>query len=175
MTGLVGGALCLIGHLPCRVRQWAPHAVALAAMLPMAPGSGGRVPLVAGTVALVVAFLWQLRAGCPSRGSAESVDTAAMALLAAAMVVVEGSHHAGGVTGDATAGLADGVAPAGFATWPVLFAVACWGVARAAAVLVRQAWPPRLVARPPARRALLLGEAGGALMVTAMAVMLGLP
>jgi hypothetical protein len=57
----------------------------------------------------------------------------------------------------------------------VLFSVACWSVARAGMVLVRQAWPPRVVAPPPRRRELLLGEVGGVLMVTTMAVMLGLP
>jgi hypothetical protein len=166
VTGLVGGVLCLISHLPSPVRQWLPHAVASAATPAMAPGVGGRGPLMAGTAALVGAWLWQMRAGCAFRRPAESVNLAAMALLTAAAAVVEQSHHGGDVSA--------GRASAELAPWPVLFSVACWSVARAGMVLVRQAWPPRVVAPPPRRRELLLGEAGGVLMVTTMAVMLGL-
>ncbi|MEV2227280.1 hypothetical protein AB0H69_01680 [Streptomyces phaeochromogenes] len=166
VTGLVGGVLCLTSHLPSPVRQWLPQAVAPAAMLAMAPGAGGRAPLVAGTAALVVACLWQIRAGCACRRSVESVNLAAMALLTAAAAVVEQSHH--GEDGSV------GLASAQLALWRVLFSVACWSVARAGVALVRQAWPPRIAAHSPGRRALLLGEVGGGLMVTAMAVMLGL-
>ncbi|WUR84883.1 hypothetical protein OG967_42035 [Streptomyces phaeochromogenes] len=166
VTGLVGGVLCLASHLPSPARQWLPQAVAPAVMLAMAPGAGGRAPLVAGTAALVVACLWQLRAGCACRRTVESVNLAAMALLTAAAAVVEQSHHGG----DGSVGLAS----AELALWQVLFCVACWSVARTGVALVRQAWPPRIAAHPPGRRALLLGEVGGGLMVIAMAVMLGL-
>jgi hypothetical protein len=169
-AGTAGGMLCVGGRLPSPARQWLPRLAALVAMVPMAPGvAGGRGPLVAATVLLGVALLWQLRAERRVRDPAESVNLTAMAALTAAAAVVTRSHHGGG--GAAGAGLA------GFALWPVLFAVACWAVARAAAALVRQAWPPRglPLAHPPARRARWLGETGGALMVTAMAVMLGLP
>ncbi|MBQ0851076.1 hypothetical protein J8N05_23200 [Streptomyces sp. BH-SS-21] len=189
VTGLVGGVLCLAGHLPSPVRQWLPHAVALACMAAMTPGAGGRGLLAAGAAALVGAALWELRAGCAFRRAAESVNLAAMALLTAAAAVVGQSHHGGaGATGLASADFTPTdftsaeLAPAELALGPVLFSVACWSVARAGVVLVRQAWPPRTTALrpgrrvlPPGRRALLLGEAGAALMVTAMAVMLGLP
>ncbi|MGP2441046.1 hypothetical protein [Streptomyces sp. JW3] len=168
-AGTAGGVLCLGGRLRSPARQWLPRLAALVAMVPMAPGvAGGRGPLVAATVLLGVALLWQLRAERRVREPAESVNLAAMAALTAAAAVVTRSHHGGGGAG---------AGAAGFALWPVLFAVACWAVARAAAALVRQAWPPRRLplAHPPARRARLLGAAGGALMVTAMAVMLGLP
>lgn len=167
VTGLVGGVLCLAGHLPSPVRRWLPQAVAPAAMLAMAPGAGGRGPLAAGAAALVVACLWQMRAGCACRRSVESVNLAAMALLTAAAAVVEQNHHGG----EGSVGLAS----AELALWQVLFSVACWSVARAGVVLVRQAWPPRIAPHPPDRRVLLMGEAGGGLMVTAMALMLGLP
>ncbi|MFI6275215.1 hypothetical protein [Streptomyces sp. NPDC050988] len=68
-----------------------------------------------------------------------------------------------------------GLTSAELALWQVSFRVACWSVARAGVALVRQAWPPRTAAHPPGRSAFLLGEVGGGLMVTAMAVMLGLP
>ncbi|MGW6007279.1 hypothetical protein [Streptomyces sp. NPDC055210] len=172
MTGLVGGVLCLAGHLPSPVRQSLPHAVALACMAAMIPGAGDRGLWVAGAVALVGATLWELRAGCVFRRAAEAVNLAAMALLTAVTAVVGQSHHGGaGVAGLTSADFA----PAELALGPVLLSVACWSVARAGVVLVRQAWPPRITALPPGRRARLLGEAGGALMVTAMAVMLGLP
>ncbi|MEU9954601.1 hypothetical protein [Streptomyces sp. NPDC050982] len=90
-----------------------------------------------------------------------------MALLTAAAAVVEQGHHGEERSVD--------IASAELALWQVLFCVACWSVARAGVALVRQAWPPRIAAHPPGRRALLLGEVGGGLMVTTMAVMLGLP
>ncbi|MFD6285604.1 hypothetical protein [Streptomyces sp. NPDC060205] len=127
---------------------------------------------MAGAGALVGAALWAMRAGCAFRRAAESVNLAAMALLTAGAAVVGQSHHGeGGAAGLASADFT----PAELAAAPVLFSVACWSVARAGVVLVRQAWPPRTTALRPGRRALLLGEAGGALMVTTMAVMLGLP
>ncbi|BCL25389.1 hypothetical protein [Streptomyces aurantiacus] len=170
VTGLVGGVLCLVGHLPSPARQWLPHALATAAMSAMAPGVGDRGLLVAGAAVIGGACLWEMRAGCAFRRAAESVNLAVMALLTAAAAVVGQSHHGG----EGEEGLT-GLASAGVALWPVLLSLACWGVARAGVVLVRQAWPPRIAARSPGRRALLLGEAGGGLMVTAMAVMLGLP
>ncbi|MEV7425757.1 hypothetical protein [Streptomyces sp. NPDC091212] len=173
LTGLAGGVLCLAGHLASPVRQWMPHAVALVAMLAMAPGAGDRSTLLAGAAVLGVACLWQMRAGCRYRRPAESVNLAAMAVLtagaagAAGAAGVERSHHGAYVP--------EGVASAALTPWPVLFLVACWVVARAGAVLVRQAWPSGLPARHPGKRALLLGETGSALMVTTMAVMIGLP
>ncbi|MFS8198421.1 hypothetical protein ACLVWQ_06995 [Streptomyces sp. CWNU-52B] len=167
VAGLVGGVLCLAGHRASPVRHWLPHAVALAVMPVMAPGAGGRVLPVAGAAVLVGACLWEMRAGCAFRRAAESVNLATMALLTAATAVAGRSHHTGEGAG--------GLTPAELAPWTVLFCVACWTVARAGVVLVRKAWPPRITAVPPHRRAVLLGETGGALMVTAMAVMLGLP
>ncbi|MEW1720284.1 hypothetical protein [Streptomyces sp. NPDC093109] len=169
VTGLAGGVLCLAGHAASPVRQWVPHAVALVAMLAMAPGVGSRRALLAGAGALGVALLWQTRAGCGFRGPAESVNLAAMAVLTAVAAGMEGSHH--GTDGP------EGAAPAALTPWAVLFLVVCWGVARAGAMLVRQAWPPRFPERGPrpGRRALLLGETGSVLMVTTMAAMTGLP
>ncbi|MFJ2263526.1 hypothetical protein ACIOKD_35395 [Streptomyces sp. NPDC087844] len=172
VAGLVGGVLCLAGHLPSPARQWLPHAVALACMAAMTPAVGGQKLLVAGAAALVGASLWEMRAGCAFRRAAESVNLAAMGLLAAAAAVVGRSHHGEeGLSGL----IPTQTGSVGLAPWPVLFSVACWGVARAGVMLVRQAWPPRIAALSPGRRALLLGEVGGVLMITAMAVMLGLP
>ncbi|WP_162793609.1 hypothetical protein [Streptomyces paludis] len=176
VTGLVGGVLCLAGHPAASVRQWMPHAVALAAMLAMAPGAGSRRGLLVGAGALGLAWLWQMRAGCRCRGPAEAVDLAAMAVLtavAAGAAGLESGHH-----GDHAAAVADGpagVASAALTPWTALFLVACWVVARAGAVLVRLAWPSGSPEHRPERRALLLGETGGVLMVTTMAAMIGLP
>lgn len=140
VTGLAGGVLCLTGHLASPVRQWLPHAVALVAMLAMAPGAGDRSTLLAGAAALGVACLWQICEGCRFRRPAESVNLAAMAVLTvgaagtAGAAGVERSHHSADVPA--------GVVSAALTPWPVLFLVACWVVARAGALLVRQAWPP---------------------------------
>ncbi|WP_328491777.1 hypothetical protein OHS59_02815 [Streptomyces sp. NBC_00414] len=179
VTGLVGGVLCLAGHLPSPVRQWLPHGIALARMAAMTPGAAGPGLLVAGAAALVGACLWEMRAGCAFRRAAESVNLAAMALLTAAAAVVGQSHHGGAGSADGLVptvpAMSADLAPSGLALWTVLFSVAVWSVSRAGVVLVRLAWPPRIATVSPGRRALLLGEAGGALMVTATAVMLGPP
>lgn len=163
MAGAAGGALCLTGRLSAPVRQWLPQLASLAVMPAMAPGVSGRDPLIAATAVLVAALLWQVCERSPYHRPVESVNLAVMAALTAAAAVVERNHHGGG-------------GPVGAALWPVLFAVACWAVVRAAGMLVRQAWPSRRsVPHPAAMRVPLLGEAGGALMVTTMTAMLVVP
>src|SRR2546430_2693117 len=104
------------------------------------PRHGGTGPLPAGTAALVVAFLWRTYAGCPFRRCAESVNLAVMTLLTAAVAAEGQGHHAGEAL-DAAA--------VGFTPWPVLFALACWVLARAGAGLVRWLGRPGSPPRPP--------------------------
>ncbi|MFJ3669690.1 hypothetical protein ACIPSE_24860 [Streptomyces sp. NPDC090106] len=166
-AGLAGAVLCLAGHLSSPVRWWLPHAVALAVMLVMVPGVAGRDVLSAGAVALGAGCVWQWRMGCSYRRCAESVNLAAMAVLTAVAVGAEGAHH---VDPASVAVAEDAVTP-----WAVLVLVGCWGLARAGAVLVSRAWPVRPTGPRPARRVLLAGESGGALMIGAMAIMLAWP
>ncbi|MCZ9343419.1 hypothetical protein NGM37_37260, partial [Streptomyces sp. TRM76130] len=78
VTGLAGAVGCLAGHLPGPVRQWGPHLVALAVMLPMHSAAPPNPPLLAAVVA--AAGVWNACTGCPSRRQAETVDLAAMSL-----------------------------------------------------------------------------------------------
>ncbi|MFD3487412.1 hypothetical protein [Streptomyces sp. NPDC058665] len=172
VAGSVGGVLCLAGHLPSPARQWGPHALALAAMLPMGPWVWGRWSLTAGVAALAVACLWTACVGCSFRRSAEVVNLTAMALLAAMASLPPGRHGAAGH---------DAPERAMTAPWLALLLAGCWALARAGVVLVSQAWPAPGVpsgvrsgvpSAHPGSRAVLLRESGAVLMVTAMAGMI---
>ncbi|MEV7866647.1 hypothetical protein AB0P17_11190 [Streptomyces sp. NPDC088124] len=176
LVGSAGGLLCLAGHLPAPARQWGPHAVALAAMLPMGLRAEEAGPLMAGAAAaLAAACLWNARVGRSFRRGAEVVNLAMMALLAAVSILPRGQHGTGGHGGSA---------PVATEPWLALFFVGCWAVVRAAVVLVSQAWPapgvpsgapsrglPGVAPARPGRRVALLRESGALLMVAAMAGM----
>ncbi|MFG2171905.1 hypothetical protein ACGFMO_11040 [Streptomyces niveus] len=170
-VGSAGGILCLAGHLPTPARHWGPHALALAAMLPMGSWAGGWWSPAAGAAALAVACLWSACSGRSFRRSAEVVDLVAMALLAAMAVLSPGRH--GAARHDAPEQLMT-------APWPALLLAGCWALARAGVVLVSRAWPAPgassgvrsgTSSTHPGGRAVLLRESGAALMVAAMAGM----
>lgn len=167
VVGSAGAVLCLHGHRSSPVRLWLPHAVVLVVMLGMVPGVAGRGVLSAGAAVFGVVCVWQWCVGCPYRRGAESVNSAAMAVLTALAVGAGDAHHAdsGSV-----------VAPEGAVTsWAALVLVGWWGLARMGAVLVSRAWPAGPTGPGPTRRTLFAGESGGALMVGAMAAMLAWP
>ena len=173
VAGLAGAALCLAGHVPGRLRDWGPHAVALAAMWLMVLGTPDGGLLWAGAVAVALACGWRACAGCAARRSADVVDLASMAVLTAATAAWAVPSH-GAHTGMAMTGASSADGP-----WLGLFLFACWAITRtgmvaAAQVRARPGAPAGTGsgARPGAgRRVVLLREAGGIVMIAGMAAM----
>lgn len=164
----VGAALAMAGHFPRRPRSWAPHAVALLAMvLACLPGTGrAGLPLALAALAGVLGWqLWALpavRERCA--GCSDTLAMAALVTLAAAVPAGAGTavHSAGMHSAAAHSATADGDR-----LQIALAVLACWLLVR---VCTRLA-----AAAPPGRRVRAPGDVarscGGLLMLAGMTTM----